>query len=64
MQIPDWVLFKNLFGTAFSLARQLRFGIKNEHLANDLDHLRQESVDQCAKRCFSADNRAIVIVGP
>jgi len=64
MQIPDSMLCNNLYGTAFSLARQLQLEIKGKQLADDLDHLRQESIDQCAKKYFGEDHRAVVVVEP
>lgn len=64
MQIPDLVLCNNLYGTAFSLARQLQLTIKGEQLANDMDHLQQESINQCAKKYLSEDNRVTVVVEP
>ena len=64
MQLPDSVLCNNLYGTAFSLARQLQLGIKGEQLAKDMDHMQQESIDQCAKKYLSEDKRIVVVVEP
>jgi zinc protease len=64
MPIPDSVLCNNVYGAAFSQARQLQLGIKGEQLGYDMDHVQQESIGQCAREYFSEANRVTVVVEP
>jgi zinc protease len=63
-QIPDSIWCGNVYGAAFSLARQQQLGVKGKQLADTMDHVQSESVNRCAKKYFGEDHRAVVVVEP
>jgi zinc protease len=61
-KLPDSMLRNNVYGVGFGVARRKQLGTGGEQLADAMDALQPETVQQCAREYLAEDRRAVVIV--